>query len=67
MDRTYAKKTKKFHEVDRAHEKKVFGFSGETRACGIDLLRFLRRGSGVTTGSRDVRALTLWQGWNDVY
>ena len=27
----------------------------------------LRRGSGVTTGSRDVRALTLWQGWNDVY
>jgi len=27
----------------------------------------LRRGSGVTTRSRDVRALTLWQGWNEVH
>ena len=27
----------------------------------------LRRGSGVTTPSRDVRALTPWQGWNDVH
>ena len=28
---------------------------------------YLRRGSGVTTRSRDVRALTLWQGWNEVH
>ena len=27
----------------------------------------VRRGSGVTTRSRDVRALTLWQGWNEVH
>ena len=27
----------------------------------------VRRGSGVTTKSRDVRALTLWQGWNEFH
>ena len=41
------------------------------RAGGATMLQpvilRLRRGSGVTTRSRDVRALTLWQGWNEVH